>query len=166
MQFSLYLDNVLLKSTDYMSHYIDVHHHIIPPCYREALEKKFGLNQSGNIQLPQWSAAGVKFPEWSWESSQHLMQKHHIQSAITSISSPGVYFGDIAFAIRLARECNEYAAEMSEAQPHTYGAFATLPLPDIKAALTELDHALDQLKMDGIVLLSNYDSALLGNEHF
>lgn len=149
-----------------MHQLIDVHHHIIPPCYREALEKKFGLNKQGNIQLPQCTEAGVKFPDWSWESSQELMQKYQIRSAITSISAPGVYFGDIGFAISLARQCNEYAADQSRAQPKHFGAFATLPLPDIKAALQELDYTLDHLNMDGVVLLSNYDEMLLGNPHF
>lgn len=149
-----------------MNNCIDVHHHIIPPFYREALEKKFGISADGGIQLPRWSSGGVKFPQWSWETSQNIMKKYHISSAITSISAPGVYFGDIEFAKQLARQCNEYAADMSLSQPKAFGAFATLPLPDIRAALEELNYALDTLKINGIVLLSNYDNMLLGNKHF
>jgi predicted TIM-barrel fold metal-dependent hydrolase len=149
-----------------MHHYIDVHHHIIPPFYRIALEKQFGVNAKGFTQLPQWPTGGVKIPEWTWDDSEKTMAKHSIRSALTSISAPGVYFGDVKFAKNMARQCNEYAAEMSRTNPTKYGAFATLPLPDIHAALEELRYVFDVLKMDGIVLLSNYDQMHLGNSHF
>lgn len=59
-----------------------------------------------------------------------MMDRNGIQVAMTSISSPGVYFGDAPFAVRLARRCNEKAALLVAAHPGRFGAFATLPLPD------------------------------------
>jgi len=50
--------------------------------------------------------------------------------------------------------------------PTRFGAFATLPLPDVDAALEELKRALDTLKLDGVVLLSNYDGYYLGDLRF
>lgn len=44
--------------------------------------------------------------------------------------------------------------------------FATLPLPDVEAALDELAYALDTLHADGIVLYSNYAGIYLGDSHF
>ena len=38
--------------------------------------------------------------------------------------------------------------------PTRFGAFAVLPLPDVKGALLELEHALDVLRLDGVVLLA------------
>jgi predicted TIM-barrel fold metal-dependent hydrolase len=143
---------------------IDVHHHILPDFYIKALENYFGLTKSGNIKM--WSSEGVKFPEWSWDVSKNIMNQHKITAAITSISAPGVYFGDLNFAKKLSRQCNEYAAEMMFVSPNEFGAFATLPLPDIDSSINELNYSLDILKMDGIIMLSNYQKILLGNEHF
>jgi hypothetical protein len=43
-----------------------------------------------------------------------------------------------------------------------FGAFALLPLPDVKEALAEIAYALDILKLDGVGLHSNNDGAYLG----
>ncbi|MEV0981647.1 amidohydrolase family protein [Streptomyces sp. NPDC049915] len=71
------------------------------------------------------------------------------------MSSPGVHFGDSAAARRLAREVNEEAAGIVRDPPGRFGFFASLPLPDVDAALAELAHALDALGADGVVLETN-----------
>ncbi len=138
-----------------MSKYIDVHHHILPPFYRNA------LNEAG---IPK--KFGITLPEWTLDSSKEILEKYNIKSAITSISTPGVCIGDMSLSKNLARRCNEYAAELSEKYPKMYGGFATLPLPLINETVDEIKYALDDLKMDGVTLLSNYDGKLLGNEIF
>ncbi len=64
-------------------HRIDVHHHILPPVYIKALSSS-GQDRSG----------GVSLPTWSQEAALALMDPQGIATAITSILSPGVYFGD------------------------------------------------------------------------
>jgi hypothetical protein len=44
--------------------------------------------------------------------------------------------------------------------------FASLPLPDVGASLEELDYALDTLKADGVVLMSNFADRYLGDPAF
>jgi len=138
-----------------MPKYIDVHHHILPPFYRDALN---------NAGIPK--KYGITLPEWSVNSSKKIMEKYDIESAITSISTPAVCIGDKEFSKNLARQCNDFAAELSNKYPKMYGAFATLPLPHIDATINEIKYALEELKMEGVTLLSNYDGLLLGNEIF
>ena len=98
---------------------IDVHHHILPPEYVLKL-KEIGITE----------AIGVSFHEWSPEKSLAFMKKVGIAIAITSISTPGVYFKDDTFSRNLARSCSEYMAELKRKYPGKFGGFASMPLPD------------------------------------
>ena len=132
---------------------IDVHQHILPPAYAAALADA-GLASAGGVPLPQWSA----------DAAIAMMDRQGIAAAITSISTPGVHFGDAAFARRLARTCNGFSADLASRHPARFGGFAILPLPDVDGALAELDYALDTLRLDGVVLLaSNSDGTYLGD---
>ena len=134
---------------------IDVHHHIVPPVYKSALAK-IGITSFG----------GLPFPTWNAQKTLDVMDLRGIATAITSISSPGIYFGDKQFAIDLARQCNEFSANLISDHETRFGGFAVLPLPDIDAALKELEYALDILKLDGVVLYSNVDGFYVGTSEF
>ena len=135
---------------------IDVHHHILPPEYLSAL-------QGAGIS----SGAGVPFPAWSATEALAVMDRNGIRAAVTSISAPGIHFGDDAFARELARRCNEVSARLVSDHPTRFGGFAVLPLPDVKTALLELEHALDTLLLDGVVLFaSQSDGRYLGDPEF
>ncbi len=135
---------------------IDVHHHILPAGYVSALAR-IGITGGG----------GIPFPRWSAEETLGLMDRHGIQAAVTSISSPGVHFGDHAAARDLARRCNEISARLVADHPTRFGSFATLPLPDVDGALRELEYAIDTLHLDGVVLLaSQSDGRVLGDAGF
>jgi predicted TIM-barrel fold metal-dependent hydrolase len=109
-------------------------------------------------------------PRWDAGKSLKVMDAHGIAAAVLSISAPGVYFpgvdGALGVARELARRTNEICAAVVADHPGRFGAFATLPLPDVDAALEELAHALDELRLDGVVLLSNYDGYYLGDPRF
>lgn len=137
-------------------HRIDVHHHILPPDYVRAV---------GDHRIGPLIVAG-KTPEWTPQISIAAMDRNGIERAITSISAPGLWFGDADQTRTLTRACNEYAAELRTDFPDRFGLFASLPLPDIEASLREIAYALDVLKADGIGLLTNYDGKYPGDAHF
>lgn len=144
---------------DETSGLIDVHHHIIPKEYLELLSEK-GINKS----------LGMQFPPWSADEDLRVMDRNGISTAMVSISAPGVYFNDqdhsLEFARDLSRQTNEICARLTSDYPERFGAFATLPLPDVDAAVAELKYAIGVLKLDGVVLLSNYDGYYLGDPRF
>jgi predicted TIM-barrel fold metal-dependent hydrolase len=94
-------------------------------------------------------------PLWSPELALATMDRLGIGTAILSVSSPGVHFGDDLAARKLARKVNEFAADLRASHPRRFGFFASLPLPDVEGALAELDHAFDTLGADGVVIESN-----------
>ena len=137
-------------------HRIDVHHHILPPDYVATV----GDDRIGPLIL-----AG-RTPEWTPAMSVEAMDRNGIATAITSISAPGLWFGDNEESVRLARICNDYAASIRRDHPGRFGVFACLPLPDVDASLAEIAHALDTLKADGIGLLTSYGDRYPGDAAF
>ncbi|WP_051020719.1 amidohydrolase family protein [Nocardia araoensis] len=134
---------------------IDLHAHFLPPDYRAA------LLDHGHVTI-----GGYPTPEWSPEQALAFMDYYGIQAQALSVSDPGVSFLRGKEANDLARYCNAYAAELLRTHPKRFGAFAVLPMPDIAASVAEAVYALDELRLDGVVLLSAYDGVYLGDPRF
>ena len=135
---------------------IDIHHHILPPHY---------VQEIGTEPIGVQGSSG-RVPAWSIEAALQGMDEAGIRTAITSVSAPG--FAPLApqRAARLARWCNEFAARLGSDHPGRFGSFASLPLPDIDASLAEVEYAFDQLRADGVCMLSHYAGMYLGAPEF
>ncbi len=131
---------------------IDVHHHFVPPQYKSEMNKKRPMQPC--------------MQDWTVEGSVADMDKAGIASALVSITTPGLHFGHVEEARKLARLCNDYAMEMSRDYPGRFGLFAALPWPDVEGSLAEVTYALDQLKADGIGLFTSYGNKWLGHADF
>jgi 6-methylsalicylate decarboxylase len=134
---------------------VDVHHHVLPEFYKDA-QRAIGITGS----------AYRAFPEWSVEKSLALMEHQGIATTILSFTSPGVYFGDLAQTRDLTRRCNDFLADIATRRPDRFGGFAFLPLPDIDAALGEIARVFDDLKLDGVCLLTSVDDRYIGHADF
>lgn len=134
---------------------IDVHHHHIPPFYLEEYRERISGSRGGKLN-PAWLS-------WSPERALEAMDAAHVSTAVLSLTSPGVWFGDPIAAARTARQVNEYAAELGRTYKGRFGLFAAVPLPNREASLKEIEYSLDVLKADGIGLLTSYDEKWLGD---
>src|ERR1700736_2270589 len=130
---------------------IDIHQHIVPPFWAEALSAHGG-DPSG------WSS-----PAWTPENSIDFMDSQRIATAMLSLTAPGVTGWQGAPRRDMARRVNEFGAEVVARRPDRFGSFATLPLPDAEGAVRELEYSFDTLGVDGVVLLSNYAGHYLGD---
>lgn len=137
---------------------IDVHHHHIPPFYLEEYRDRIAGSRGGKIN-PAWLS-------WSPEKAIEAMDAARVSTAVLSLTSPGVWFGDPVAAARTARQVNEYAAGLGRTYKGRFGLFASIPLPDREASLKEIEHALDVLKADGIGVLTSYDDKWLGDPSY
>jgi predicted TIM-barrel fold metal-dependent hydrolase len=131
---------------------IDTHQHFLPELYVDAV----GLDLL-NAAMP----SGVA-PTWSSEAAIAMMDENGIDEGILSISS-GPTLPD---APTLLRKCNDLAADLRSQYPGRFGSFASLPLPDIDASLKEVSYCLDDLKVDGFIVFTNYTGRYLGDPHF
>ena len=133
---------------------IDVHAHYLPPDYRQALIDNGQAQPDGFPVLPQWSI----------DAHLRMMDQVGVGTAMLSVTSPGVTFVDDPSQWAMwARRVNEAGAEAVRQHPKRFGLFATLPLPDVDAALAELTYAMDTLNADGVVVETNYEDIYLGD---
>ncbi len=138
---------------------IDVHHHFWP--------RRYMIEEQARIPGYSHSSTGKdRLVNWSPELALETMDSQGIACGIGSISTPGVWYGDVPAARRLSRDWNEEGAKTVQAYPSRFGFFAVIAPPDTDGALREIEYALDTLKADGIGLLSNYDGISLGDPAF
>jgi 6-methylsalicylate decarboxylase len=134
---------------------IDMHAHYMPRAYCAALEQAGIRFLDGNVVEP---------PSWSVSAHLEVADEVGIATSMLSISSPGLLVtDDTQAAAPLARRVNDEGAEIVREHPERFGLFASLPLPDVDAAMTELARAYDDLQVDGVSLLTNYAGLYLGD---
>jgi 6-methylsalicylate decarboxylase len=133
---------------------IDVHQHLMPPFYADALAANGG------------DPSDSPMPKWSPELALEFMDAHGIATGILSLSSPSVVGWAAAQRPQMARRVNEYVAELVAKRPDRFGNFATVPLPDVEGTLEELSYAFDTLGADGVLLLATYQGRYLGDPMF
>jgi len=130
---------------------IDIHHHFYPEEYR-AVMRDFA-------QMP---------PVRSWTLARTLeeMDQNGVACAMLSLSPPGIHLDGAVATRKLARSVNEHAAKLRAERPARFGHFASVPMPDIDATLAEIAYALDELKADGIQLMTSYGERWPGHPDF
>ena len=131
---------------------IDVHSHMIPESYMEAV-KAHGMEMDEGFPIPAWDA----------ESHLKFMDEAGIQTSVLTMPAPQPFFGDGAESAAICRKYNEEAAALKALHPGRFLFCAALPLPDVERALEEARYALDVLKADGIKLASNSYGQYLGD---
>src|SRR5207344_1105444 len=101
--------------------FIDLHHHLVPPPWVEAVKR-------AKLDNPPMTS-------WTPEKSLEDMDKAGTATAITSPMPPQLGFLPAAEAAKVARESNEWARQMTKDHPGRFGVFAMLPMPHIDESL-------------------------------
>jgi 6-methylsalicylate decarboxylase len=134
---------------------IDVHHHIVPPKVKTRLAE-YGVTEVGGVPVPRWDEA----------REIEVLDRHRISAAVVSLSDTGPAGSEAKLSRLIARDTNEFYASLVARHPRRFGALAMVPLPDVDGTLTEVEYALDDLRLDGVMLLSNYGGRYPGDRAF
>lgn len=132
---------------------IDVHCHMIPDSYLEAV-KAHGMEMDEGFPIPSWNA----------EAHLEFMDEAGIKISVLTMPAPQPYFGDGAQSAAVCRKFNEEAAALKALHPGRFLFCAALPLPDVNLAIEEARYALDVLGADGVKLATNSYGQYLGDE--
>lgn len=128
---------------------IDIFAHIIPPKFKETMFKNDFCIREG------WTKGLSAVPTYyDLEARFRLMDKHPDVFQVLTLSgaSPDDLAGSEE-AVDIAKRINDEMAELVYKYPERFvGAAAVLPMSNIDAALTEIDRAINELRLNGILL--------------
>lgn len=132
-------------------HRIDVHHHFYAPEYLAVMA------EMGRRPVVR---------DWTVSRSLEEMDQNGVASSMLSLSPPGLHHVGTDEMRKLARAVNDHAAKLRSSHPSRFGHFASVPMPDVDGTLAEIAYALDQLKADGIQLMTSYGERYPGHPDF
>jgi len=140
----------------------DLHTHYYPASFFELIrntpgEFSFGTDPTGRTIIRHRGARffGVTAPMTDPALRLADMDRVGIDVEVLSLSTPNVFFAEAAGQAEVARIVNDAYAELIAHHPARFKGFASIPMDAPDAALKELDRALGELKLNGVVLLSN-----------
>ncbi|MBR1539211.1 MAG: amidohydrolase family protein [Bacteroidales bacterium] len=143
---------IMVLSPQMASGQIDIHSHMIPDSYLEAV-KAHGMQMDEGFPIPSWNV----------EVHLAFMEEAGIRTSVLTMPAPQPYFGDAAESAAVCRRFNEEAAALKALHPGRFLFCAALPLPDVEKALEEARYALEVLGADGVKLASNSYGQYLGD---
>ena len=133
--------------------FIDVHHHCVLPEYEAALVRSGAADPSKPLRRNSSPAEAAA-----------AMASLGIEAAIVNpLSVAGVHHGSDADARYLCQSASDALAAFVSAVPGKLGFFAPLPYPDVDGSLRHMAYALDTLKADGLILMSQQNGTYVGD---
>ena len=140
----------------------DLHTHYYPRAYFERIERSggdfsFATSPTGQRIIRYRGARffGVTPPMTDVAKRLEDMDRVGIDTEVLSLSTPNVYFVEGKAQADVARMVNDAYADLAAKHPGRFLGFASIPMDDADAALRELERAIDELRMQGVVVLSN-----------
>src|ERR1051326_6699493 len=140
----------------------DLHTHYYPPLYFDKIrelpsEFSFDQSPSGQTIITYRGARffGVTPPMTDVAKRLEDMDRVGIDVEVVSLSTPNVFFTEAEHQPEIARMVNDAYAELVAQHPTRFKGIASIPMDDPDPALRELHRAIDKLKLNGVILLSN-----------
>ncbi len=151
----------------------DLHTHYYPESYFDKIRElssdfTFGTDPTGRtiIKLRGARFFGITPPMTDASLRLEAMDRVGIDVEVLSLSTPNVYFASAGDQGGIARMVNDAYAELASRHPRRFKAFASIPMDSPDEALRELERALGELRMQGVVLMSNVQGRALTSPQY
>src|SRR6266545_5846023 len=152
---------------------LDLHTHYYPESFFQKIretpsEFSFDKDPTGQTIIKYRGARffGVTPPMTDDNKRIEDMDRVGIDVEVVSLSTPNVFFADAKGQPDVAKMMNDAYADLIAKYPKRFKAFASIPMDAPDAALAELHRAVDSLKLNGVILLSNIRGAALTDPRY
>jgi len=147
---------------------IDFHNHYYPEEYLRYLKKKYSdvrveKDSYGTVKATLYGTTIILLDP---KERIGVMEEIGVDVQILSLSAPNVYFDDDENNLALARMTNDYLSQICCQHPDRFMSFASIPITNVDYALKELDRAINDLGMNGIILGTNVNGRYLDAKEF
>ena len=153
---------------------IDIHAHIAPLAASHLPEGQtwHGFTRremNGRHFLVQGDKRQWLHPAYSLTADERIAYMDSVNVDVHVLTTwVGMYNydlpGDVGAGI--ARECNDFVAEMARANPDRFAGMATLPMQDVNAAVAELERSVNELGLKGAQIADHVNNKTLDHEDF
>ncbi|MFC1714292.1 amidohydrolase family protein [Candidatus Poribacteria bacterium] len=140
---------------------IDCQSHVFPAEYAEVLARNplppQAIPQDGGYIISYGDVQSFRLRQEVYSIQRKIrdMDSAGIDISILSMNMPGPEMLTPELRIEGARVCNDFIAEVIQKHPDRFSGLACLPWQDADVAVAEMDRAIDDLNLKGIVLYSH-----------
>ena len=121
---------------------IDIHAHISPAGFVEAFRK--GENWHG---ISTGAVPNMRYnPRTTWSPEERIADMNSLGVDVQVLSTNAFFYFyemDASTVTAMARECNDYVAQLVKERPDRFSGFATLPMQDVAASVAELERSMN-----------------------
>jgi len=151
----------------------DLHTHYYPDAFFRLIEQvggafSFGTDPTGRTIIRYRGSRffGITPPMTDPALRIEDMDRVGIDVEVLSLSTPNVYFAPPERQAEVARLVNDAYAELASRHPRRFKGFASIPMDDPDAALRELERTQGELRMNGVIVLSNINGRALTDARY
>jgi aminocarboxymuconate-semialdehyde decarboxylase len=155
---------------------IDVHAHLTPQCFWQATEKggdwhtlKREKDERGQENAVIGGRRQVLPPRAKWTPEERLGDMDSLGVDV-HVVSPYVgfynYHLDAKIALATSRATNDEISSMTKTWPERFAGLGTLPMQDVKAAITELERCMTQIGLKGVEINDHVNGRTLEEPEF
>ena len=145
---------------------IDIHAHVSPAGMVRAMaggRDWHGISSAEMLPVHQYT------PRTMWTPEQRLREMDELGVDVHVLSTNSFFYfyeRDASAVAAMARECNDYVAQLAAAHPGRFAGFATLPMQDVAASVAELERAVTRLGLKGAMIGDHVNGATYDDPAF
>lgn len=145
---------------------------------REQLEALKSVSQSGSrdADAPFWRMMTNSDNPFAHRVTRQLldvegerlaiMDEQGVDMQVLALTSPGVQMFTPDLAVAMARDCNDQLSELVARHPDRFAGLATIAPQRPEAAAQEIERAVTQLGLNGVMINSHTNDEYLDEEKF